>query len=553
MTKSMERNLERMERRPLDGEPDYEAMWNRIEKRLEEKNQLERASQRGISRHKKKALVLVASVSIMAAALPVMAAVNGSWDSLWNGRSSLNAIEQGLGDRLNQTVTSGGIPLTLNGVATDDQRMNMLLTMNVFDLPTYDAIEFGRSELSEGEDKAEHIQVQLKQDQGQGRLFGLATVQNKLGEERKSYRLTLESLVFYQYRSFPMDLIPAESQGKKAALSSGPVTSVEMTSVIREGNVFTVQYKLGSVNKEAAWKANPHLVLISGGQVIKEKYTAVLPSEDPNVILRQSNFEISDTDLKESRFELSALEESGRKEGSWIFDFEADGKKAAQAMFAVKLDSADVANDSIMKFTELVITPLEIRLMYEEGQNFPQPGVPLINYESVKLIVDGWEIDSGSGFWTTKDGRFYRRFELPQWYEQKDWGNVPMKVILSGKKVQEHANKDHLLALAQPAAERKTVKTELHGTSVELTYYKEGKDLIVESSSSDPLFGGITQSYLDINGERKFPEMNPNPPGGNGTNRKIERYVNIPEGDLKLNPFLYQWFDPKARVELNLR
>ncbi|AWB44731.1 hypothetical protein DCC85_11225 [Paenibacillus sp. CAA11] len=550
MTKSMEWNLERMGR-PLDGEPDYEAMWSRIEERLAHKNQLERASQRGI-RHKKKVLVLVASVSILAA-LPAMAAVNGSWDSLWNGRSSFNAIEQGVGNRINQTVTSGGIPLTLDGVATDDQRMNMLLTMNVSDLPTYDAIEFGRSELSEGKDKAKRIQVQLKQDQGQGRLFGLATVQNKLGEERKSYRLTLENIVFYQYRNFPLDVIPAESQDKTAALSGGPVTSVEMTSVIRKGNVFTVRYKLSGVNQEAARKANPHLVLISGGQVIKEKYAAVLPSEDPNVIVCQSNFEISDADLKKSHFELSVLEESGRKEGSWNFAFEADGKKAAQAMFAVQLEPADVANDSMMKFTELVITPLEIRLMYEMGGRSPQPDVPLIHYESVKLIVDGQEMDSGSGFWTTKDGRFYRRFELPQWYEQKDWSNVPMKVILSGKKVQERANKDHLLTLDQPAAQKKTVTTELHGTSVEFTYYKEGKDLIVESSSSDPSFGGITQSYLDINGERKFPEINPNPPEGNGTNRKVERYVNIPEGDLKLNPFLYQWFDPKARVELNLR
>lgn len=331
------------------------------------------------------------------------------------------------------------------------------------------------------------------------------------------------------------------------------MTSVEMTSVIREGNILTVRYKRGGLDKEASWKTNPHLVLTSGGEVIKEKYAAVLPSEEPNVIVRQSNYEITDADLQKSRFELSALEESGRKEGSWIFAFEADGKKAAQAMFAVKLNSADVANDSIMKFTELVITPLEIRLMYDESQDFPEPGAPLINYESVKLLVDGREMDSGSGFWTTKDGRFYRRFELPQWYEEKDWDNVPMKVILSGKKVQERANKDQLLALAQPAAERKTVKTELHGISVEFTYYKEGKDLIVESSSSDPSFGGITQSYLDVNGEKKFPEMNPSPPGGNGTNHKIERYVNIPEGNLKLNPFLYQWFDPKAKVELNLR
>ncbi|WP_068617886.1 DUF4179 domain-containing protein [Paenibacillus tuaregi] len=550
MTKSMEGNLERMGRQPLDGEPDYEAMWNRIEAQLVQKNQQERASHRGISRHKKKVLVLVASVSILAA-LPAMAAVNGSWDSLWNGRSSLNAIEQGLGDRLDQTVTSGDIPVTLNGVATDDQRMNMLLTMNVSGLPAYDAIEFERSELSEGKNKAEHIQVQLKQEQGQGRLFGLATVQNKLGEERKSYQLTLENVVFYQYRSFPLDLIPVESQDKKAALSGTPVSSVEMTSVIREGNVFTVRYKLSGVNLEAV--ANPHLVLTSGGQVIKEMYAAVLPSEDPNVIVRQSNFEISDADLKKARFELSALEESGRKEGRWNFAFEADGKKAAQAMFAVKLNPTDDANDSMMKFTEMVVTPLEIRLMYEEGGRFPEPGVPLVNYDSVKLIVDGREMDSGSGFWTTKDGRFYRRFELPQWYEQKDWRNVPVKVILSGKKVQERANKNHLLELVQPAAERKTVKTELHGTSVEFTYYKKGKDLIVESSSSDPSFGGITQSYLDMKGERKFPEMNPNPPGGNGTNHKTERYVNVPEGDLKLNPFLYQWVDPKARVELNLR
>ncbi|GIP40543.1 hypothetical protein J31TS4_38230 [Paenibacillus sp. J31TS4] len=552
MSDSLNWKLEQLEHAPLDGEPDYEAMWSRIEERRAKAQETQKAPVRRFARHRKKALVLAASVSLLAA-IPVLAAVNGGWETLWNGRSSVHAIEQGFGERLNQTVTSGQIPITLNGVATDDRQMNLLLTVDAGTLPAYDAIEFEKRVLTDAKNKAETVQMQLRNDPAQGRMFGLASVQNKLGKAKQSFRLDLENLVFYQYRGTPVDLSPLKALGKRTALAGGPAASIEVTSAVREGNVYSVRYKL-HVKDDDAWKANPHLTLVSGGQTIRETYAAVLPSEDPNVILRQSNFELSDAELQQARFELSALVETGRKEGAWHFAFDADGKKAAQAMYVGKLDPAAVANDSIMAFTNLVVTPLEIRLMYDEVRNsFPKEGTALVDYTSVKLLVDGRELDSGSGFWMTEDGGRYRRFELPEWYEQKDWGQLPMKAILSGKKVQERAPEDHLLTLARPSADKQTVTTELHGFPVTFTYYKEGSDLLVESSSSDPSFGGITQSYLNIGGERMYAELNPTPPGGNGTNRKTERYINVPSGDLKLNPFLFVWFDPDAKVELNLR
>lgn len=549
----MDTHVEEMARQRLNGEPDYDSMWNRIEKRLADQNETGQSSGRRIARHKKKVIVAAASVYVLAA-LPVMAAVNGGWDSLWNGRSSTIAIEQGYGNRLDLTVTSGGIPFTLNGVATDDQRMNMLLTMNLPGVPEYDAIEFRTSELSEGSGGMEPVQVQLHYNADQDRLYGLASVQNTLGEEKKSYRLSLEDLVFYQYRNFPLDLIPADSQGKVAALSGLPVDSVKITSVIRQGNIFTVQYRLAGAENEDTWRADPQLVLTSGGEVIPSKSAAIYPSEDPNVIERQITYEIADSDLEQSRFAFSVLEESGKKEGSWSFDFEADGKKAAQGVYATKLNPADAANDSVMKFTELVITPLEVRLMYEDKSHFPKVDTPSIYYNSVKLVLDDQEVDSGTGYYhMTEDGRAYRRFEFPNWYEKKNWGNVPMKVILSGKKAVMRAEDDHLLTLTQPAADIKTLQTELNGAVVEFTYRKEGRDLIVESSSDNSSFGGIGQSYLLVNGERKIAEMKPTPPGGNGTNRKVERFVNVPEGDLELNPFWYSWLDPAASVELTIR
>ncbi|MEK3884466.1 DUF4179 domain-containing protein [Paenibacillus sp. PL2-23] len=546
MTHLVEKKLEAIARA---GEPDYEIMWGRIEKRLGHVRPI--TTRPGISGNKKKTIILAASVAIMTA-VPVVASVhNSGWESLWNGQSSYNAIELGLGNRLDHTVTSGGIAMTLNGVATDDQRMNILLTMDDTDLPAYDVVTFDRSQLASEKGVEDGIQVQLKHVPEEGRLYGLATVQNNLGDGRERYQLTLDHLVFYKYTSVPVAIKPAQSQGKAVQLVGSPAKSIAIISTIRENNVLTVRYELNGVNDYL--KHNPQLQLVSGDQVLKPQNSALLPSEKPNVLLRQSTFNISDADLAKARFELAALEEAGRKEGSWRFDFKAAGKKAAQAIFAMTLNPDTVVNDSYMKFTELVVTPLEIRLMYDEKQNFPEPGQPLIQYETVKLIADGRELDSGTGFNTTEDGRYYRRFELPSWYEQKAWGSVPIQVILSGQKAQERAEADHAVTLAQPSASKKTATTEQHGATVTFTYYKDGKDLMVESASDNPLFGGITQSYLNINGERMFPELNPTPPGGNGTNRKVERYVNVPNGDLTLNPFLYVWFDPKATTVLQLQ
>jgi hypothetical protein len=116
------------------------------------------------------------------------------------------------------------------------------------------------------------------------------------------------------------------------------------------------------------------------------------------------------------------------------------------------------------------------------------------------------------------------------------------------KKVEERTAKDQLIKLTAPTSSKQTVATKLHQYTIDFTYYKEGKDLIVESTSSDPLFGGIVQTYIDQGGKRLFAEMNPTPPRGNGTNRKIERYTNISNGDLMLNPFLYLWSDPSQTI-----
>lgn len=209
---------------------------------------------------------------------------------------------------------------------------------------------------------------------------------------------------------------------------------------------------------------------------------------------------------------------------------------------------AAVANDSIMDLKELVVTPLEVRLMYNDKLKTKSPDLESVFYDTNQIVLNGKTIDGGS--LSTKKSGSYLRFQLPAW--SKDWSQAPMKLLLSDARVTKRSKAWHPLEI--PSDTKRTIETKLDQFPVTFTYYKEGEDLIVESYSTDPDFIDVSQTSVKRDGDVVYPKMNPTPPGGNGTSKKVDRYPGLlsKPGKLELSPGFYVFKDSSRKVELNI-
>ncbi|MUT64727.1 DUF4179 domain-containing protein [Paenibacillus sp. NEAU-GSW1] len=547
MNKSLEEQMKRKVISDRIDTPDFEAMWSRIQLQLtaNAEKKPDKRNLYGATMRKKKFITAAVACSFLIA-VPVMASMNLNWEQLWRGESTMNALTVGLGERLNLTATSNHASLTLKGVVTDDQLMNVPFQLEMKNVPAYDFIDFGQVKLTDESGVAYHVDTQLERAAENDQMIGILRTENQLKDRSLDYKLHVQDLVFYNYNFIKVTANPADIEKKSFSLSDPEYSRLAVTSLIREGSALTIRYELDAT--DSSLTNGPHLVFANDGTTLKSKYSAVLSSSEDGRAVLQETFEISDEQLSKSTLGLSYLAEAERRIGTWDFAFEADGKKASQAIYRKDLDPSVVTNDSVMAFKELVITPLEIRLTYDDKSsgNF---NFPTIRYDKAVLHINGQDIEGGG--WLEDDGSGgYLSFESPEWY--KDWSNVPMSLTLSEPRIQDKAPADQLLQLTSPNSAAQQVSTELQGFPVTFTYYMEGQDLIVESSSPDTNFRGITQSYLVSGEEHILSEMNPKPPGGNGTNKTIERYQDVPEGDLLLSPFLYVWTDPLRKAEIRI-
>lgn len=528
--------------------PNFEAMWERI--RVEQAQAGAQAvfnsgkSSRKLVR--KRLLLPTFAVSALLVAAPVVAGVSMGWTELFGRLGVKTAMESGFGNPLDITVRSVGTSLSLHGVVTDEQRLDILFTLEVPSLPDYDAVEFEHKTLTSANGKAMQLNELIRKDVSSNQLTGLFETENGLGNKREQLKLALQNLSFYKYKDLPLREAPASLKENNQIDSMSRFGALRIVSVLRENDAFTIRYEIPGTSEDQL--LNPHLLLKSGDKSVKAGYSAVLPPEKANVQLRQDTFRLSDEELKIATLHFSFLDAVQTIEGTWETSFEADGEKASQVAFRKKLNSA--LGDPILfkKPKELIVTPLQIRVMLENNKNSPDQ--PYAYYDKAELILNGRTIEGG--LWSTeKSGSFYR-FESPEWY--KDWSPVPMTLQLSEARIVKRAN-DRWFPLETVSESKQTIKTNLDGFPVTFTYYQQDQDLIVESQSDNPKFLGISQTAVKLDGKAIYPQPNPMPPGGAGSNKRTDLYPGVlaKQGTLQLSPGFYSYSDPerKSIIQIN--
>ncbi|WP_166246177.1 DUF4179 domain-containing protein [Paenibacillus turpanensis] len=542
MSNAAEQELKRWAASGQEEEPDYDAMLVSIRKRVADNMQapIGKAGRRKRIVRKRRVAV-IAAICCLTMALPVVAGVQYGWDRLWGGRNVLQAIEVGFGERLQLTEMSKGVSMTLHGVVTDDRNMNILFTMNAPQVAQdYTALEFEELRLTDREGTEFPVEEGLRLDEKTGHVVGMFDTENFLENGRERISLTANNLLVYQTRERAVSLDPQGEQKQTASTGDARYPSVEIVSLIPEAGKLTVRYHIQTTLTEPI-SMNPKLLLLTDGKQADSMNHTILPPERADSLTAQTTFAVPEGEMDQAEFRFAALEVGQTVKGSWSFTFDADGRKAQQAMYRKHLPPEKTLNSTIMQFTDLVVTPLQIRLLFDEKQRMPESGKSVVSYEQYTLQVGEHELEGG--LWIDSEDNKYLKFDLPKWYE--DWSDVPMTLSMRKKLVHARAPLDLKYPLEQPSGQKQSFTVDIKQYPVTFTYYKEGDALVVESESKAPDFGGIVQTSIEVNGKRRYAEVTPMPPSSRNVKR-IERYPNLPEGELMLNPTFYFWLDEAA-------
>lgn len=141
------------------------------------------------------------------------------------------------------------------------------------------------------------------------------------------------------------------------------------------------------------------------------------------------------------------------------------------------------------------------------------------------------------------------QFESPEWYN--DWSDVPMKLILKDAVIEKRDTTKNWITINKPKEEKQFTSLDVDGLKIEFTYYTEGENLIVESTSKSSGFKSVNQTTLRINGKEVVPEITPKGMISAGTN--IDSYKDIPfDEKIELNPGIYKYSDPSRNEEIKL-
>lgn len=543
----MEQFRENEIKQHLQGEPkpNYNTMWTVIENEAS-KRRMEQ-SPKSPKRFRIPAAVMAFCFLFIAA--PVFAGVALNWNHLSGGKSMTAALDQGYGQRYDKQTVSQGATMSLHGVVVDAEKMKLLVSLDTELASTaYDAIEFEHIRLEDSSEHSVSLQGHLQFDEQSGKLLGIYEASNQLQRKKKSYTLTAESLVFYRYKESPLRLEPHSEKMITTEVDRFP--SLQFESVKQTDGQMIVRYNVmtSGANPE---RRDPHLILktSTGGTV--QGVRTILPHKGAGILIQQE-FDLSEQEWAGAEFFLSYLDEADRVEGSWKFNFDVDGKKAAEALLSSKLQADSklerIAGKSLQ---QLLITPLEIQVGYTEDQSMERMKEGSVWYNTVRLAVDGKEVGGGFNI-LGDDSSSYRhvyQFESPEWY--KDWHQASLQLILKDAVVTKRDLTKNWATLKHPNEEKQYVQLEVEDFLVTFTYYMDGKDLIVESDSDSPRFKVINQSMLRAAGEDIYPKMVAHGPSQSG--KKVERYENIELSEtMELNPGFYSYYDPERDIEVQL-
>ncbi|MBE0337790.1 DUF4179 domain-containing protein [Paenibacillus sp. 23TSA30-6] len=534
--------------------PDFEKMWDRMEQAGQTASTLTNAyeSVESVTPRRNRnwrKIAIAASLSALLIAVPVYAAIHYNWDNLLHGRSGIQtALNQDLGQPLEQSITRDGVKLTLHTAIVDENRTVILYSLNVAkstdnEFWSVQGISLKNATGKSGEGEYNFQQWDPKNQRYNGYFESDWTPQ----QETENIRLTVNriQLVSGQELDLPIDIQSSEPQTFTLDRDGLQDMKVQVFEQGKDKLILSSAIAFDS-SMPKKWEY-PQITAYKGGEPVmwQPGGSSGTPGENGEYTSQQY-FKREDIPQKQTTYKLhySKLEKS--IDGPIVFDLHLSKKQMESGTIKTVLNVPLEKGNPNFTMEQMVVTPTQIRLTIRGKKKFAD--IPYQKYflsvNSKTLEGNKWSSPSSTPDLTTI------RFERPS--DLVITKDTP--ITFTGKyKVTIHSDDKTPQRLTDISEQKQTLTTQIGGYPVKWTYYKQGADLFVETESEDARFGGINQTHIGLGKERILGKPISANFTGDGNNKAVDVYKNFKGSEASIYMFFYTTDAPEAEITVPLQ
>ncbi|NMO97575.1 DUF4179 domain-containing protein [Paenibacillus lemnae] len=528
--------------------PDFEKMWDSIQQ-----NEL-RASDHaaGVSpvrpRTRKRAAVLM-GLSVALIATPVYAAIQYDWSNLLSQRPGIQAaLHQGLGQKIEQSVTRNGITLTVHTAFTDENRTILLYTLDPGESMQGAYISYDRMGLLNADGKWIEGNHSQQYDEQLGVFKGYFESEWVMDGRSSEVSFQLENLQFTEDAELVVSYDPKKGEKQEFEIGRDGIGRVALQSFPQsDGKVMissAVTFSQTGV-QQRSWVRM--LVKDSQGQPMKEAESGIFGTPGgENEIINQQVFKESDLKAEGTEFKLGYTRTAASEEGTWDVGMNLSKKQMENSSFQDELNIPVPEVPGGTTIHEMIVTPTQVRLILKHEEKYTQ-----VPYNRYKLKVGGTLLEGGN-WYVENPNATELRFEM-NGLDAAAALAQPVTLIAEHR-IDDHEGDGTPIPLRGITNERQSINMTIGGHPVTFTYYMKDGHLYVESSSTDKQFGGVNQTYyIADDKDRSYGKPAMTGLRGDGRNRHMDVYEDFKGSDLDVYVWRYMTEKPDDTLKVQLK
>ncbi len=520
--------------------PNFDQMWSSIQ---QDELKIAEVKPIAIRPRRRKKFAMVAALSVALMATPVYAALNYDWSNILTYRAGIqSALAQDLGQTIEQSVKKEGFTLTVHTAFIDDNRTSLLYSLKPD--ASWDGKDVRFDQVGLKDSNGNFIEGNYLHDWNEelGVFQGLFETDWVAKDQTTNIDFMIENIQFMDVGKQSINYDPNDLNTQVFSIQKDGIDSVTLHSFEQSDGKVLLQSTVTLTDPEMLNKG----IFI---EAINAKDNSIQKSETlsfrpPGAVtgryLSQQIFKSDVLQAEGTKFQLAYDHIQETKESTWNLNMDLSKKHLENGSFKQVLD---IPVDEIAvgtKIHEIKVTPTQVRLIFTSKD--PYIYMP---YKDYHLDVGGTLL---KGRWWEDANKKELRFEMTG-LNAASLANQPVTLVAKDR-VNEFEGDDQPIRLTNISDKLQSKTSSIAGYPITWTYFKKDNYLYVESSSSNPTFGGVVQTYYLENNER-----NPGIPRVMGlfdNNKMMDEYDNFDKNDLDIYIWKYTTLQPDAELRVPL-
>ncbi|KOR76669.1 DUF4179 domain-containing protein [Paenibacillus solani] len=506
--------------------PDFDRMWSSIQQ-----NEMKIAAGDPVPlrprKHKRIAIITGISVALMAT--PVYAALNYDWSNLLTYRAGIQtALEQGLGQTIEQTVTKDGITLTVHTAFIDENRTVLLYSLDPGSRAG-EQVAFDHIGLKDKDGRTIEGRDSHQWNEKLGVFQGYFETDWVADGQIADIEFAMENIHFTGNGTQSLNYDPSNSNTQVFPIQKDGIDSVSLQSFDQsDGNVL-LRTAITYTDPEMSSKGWVRVQAINDkGESIKETEPSFNGAPGAaGEFINQQKFKSDHLLAKGTAFQLTYDRTLETAEGTWSLNMALSKKQMDNGTFKETLNIPVDQLPGGTKIHEMIITPTQVRLILNHEEKYTQ--VPYMEYQ---LDIGGTLLGGNIGYVQGQHNKTELRFEVAG-LNAASLLNQPVSLVAKHR-VDDYEGDNNPIRLTGISAEHQSVTSSIAGYPITWTYYMKDNNLYVESSSSDNKFGGVNRTYYLNDQERNYGKPAMMGMLGDDNNKRMDVYENFDKTELEV-------------------